>query len=199
VQGLSAMLLGIVYEFSTKDSPIPRATLHPILVSHMGRDQYIDRLSNLRKHPLLRDFEVLSQKLASAAVGGLPEVYFDKTFVDFAKDNFSRLTRAIDRDPGMEIPVLANGVQKGISRELVDSLRSQLEDKDAALKKAQSDLVSIDRHLVQEKLEHRRAHEISLQEVTKMKNDKDAMQRHHEEDVRYGRGTETLYSWADFR
>ena len=31
VQGLCAILLGIVYEFSTKDSPVPRGTIHPIL------------------------------------------------------------------------------------------------------------------------------------------------------------------------
>ena len=49
VQGLCAMLLGIVYEFSTKDSPVPRATIHPILASQMGRDQYIDRLTKFTK------------------------------------------------------------------------------------------------------------------------------------------------------
>ncbi|KAK6579771.1 hypothetical protein PZA11_008007 [Diplocarpon coronariae] len=125
VQGLCAILLGIVYEFSTKDSPVPRATIYPILASHMGRERYIDRLTKLRGHPLLRDFEVLPQKLSTASIGGLPEVYFDATFVDFIKDNFSRLLRVIDRDPGMEIPVIANGVQKGISREMANADRIQ--------------------------------------------------------------------------
>ena len=54
VGGLCALLLGVVYEFSTKDSPVPRATIHPILASRMGRDQYIDRLTKLRGYPLLR-------------------------------------------------------------------------------------------------------------------------------------------------
>jgi hypothetical protein len=185
VQGLCAMLLGIVYEFSTKDSPVPRATIHPILASQMGREQYVDRLTKLRGHPLLRDFEVLPQKLSSAQMGGLPEVFFDKSFVDFVKDNFSRLLRAIDRDPGMEIPVVANGIQKGISREMVDSLRSQLDEKEKALQKAEEELLSLSRKLGQEQADHRRANETASVELTRIKQVNDALQRHHEEDVKY--------------
>ncbi|KAI9746168.1 MAG: hypothetical protein M1818_000849 [Claussenomyces sp. TS43310] len=183
VQGLCAMLLGIVYEFSTKDSTISRATLHSILTSRLGREQYIDRLTNLRKEPLLRDFEVLPQKLGSASSSGLPKVYFDRTFVDFAKDNFSRLIRTIDRDPEFEIPIIANGVQKGISRELVDSLRSQLEDKDKALQKIQAEIMSSERQLQQEKFDHRRAREMAQLDVTRLEKLNDALQRHHEDDL----------------
>ena len=186
VQGLCAMLLGIVYEFSTKDSPVPRATIHPILASRMGRDQYIDKLTKLRGNPLLRDYEVLPQKLSSASIGGgLPEVYFDKSFVDFVKDNFSRFLRAIDRDPGMEVPVVANGIQKGISREMVDSLRSQLEEKRTSLIKAEEDLLSLERQLGQEQADHRRAKETAALELTRIKGVNDALQRHHEEDMKY--------------
>jgi hypothetical protein len=183
VQGLCAMLLGIVYEFSTKDSPVPRATIHPILASQMGRDQYIDRLTKFRSHPLVRDFEVLPQKLSVAPPGGLPDVFFDKTFVDFVKDNFSRLLRAIDRDPGMEIPVIANGVQKGISREMVDSLRSQLEEKEKALQKSEEELLSRSRQLGQEQADHRRDKETSAMELGKIKQVNEALHRHHEDDM----------------
>lgn len=185
VQGLCAMLLGIVYEFSTKDSPVPRATIHPILASRMGRDQYVDKITKLRSHPLLRDFEVLPQKLSSAPTGGLPQVYFDMSFVDFAKDNFSRLLRAIDRDPGMEVPVIANGVQKGISREMVDSLRSQLEEKQNSLMKAEEDLLTLGRQLGQEQADLRRAKETALLELSRIKNVNEALQKHHEEDLKY--------------
>jgi intracellular protein transport protein USO1 len=163
VQGLCAVLLGIVYEFSTKDSPTSRTALHSILSTRLGRDQYIDRLTKLRRHPLLRDFEILPQKLSTASLGGLPEVYFDKTFVDFIKDNFSRLLRSIDRDPVMEMPVNANGIHKGISREMVDSLRSQLDEKDSAF---------------------RRAEETATLEMARIKNVNDALQRHHEDEIR---------------
>ncbi|CAG8952405.1 hypothetical protein HYFRA_00001152 [Hymenoscyphus fraxineus] len=183
VPGLSAMLLGTIYEFSTKDSPVPRATIHPILASRMGRDQYIDRVMKLRSHPLLRDFEVLPQKLSSAPQGGLPEVFFDKTFVEFIKDNFSRMLRAIDRDPGMEVPVIANGIQKGISREMVDSLRSQLEEKTSALEKSQEALLAVERQLGQEQADHRRAKETSVVELARIKQVNESLQRHHEEEM----------------
>ncbi|OTA65280.1 hypothetical protein K449DRAFT_265300 [Hypoxylon sp. EC38] len=98
VQGLCAMILGVVYEFSTKDSPIPRSTLHSVLMSRISREKYMDALNKLRSHPFMRNFEVLPQKLDST--GNLPDVYFDATFVDFFKDNYSRMIRAIDRDPG---------------------------------------------------------------------------------------------------
>ncbi|KAM0149946.1 hypothetical protein ACHAQE_009168 [Botrytis cinerea] len=184
VQGLCAVLLGIVYEFSTKDSPVPRATIHPILGSKLGRDQYIDRLTKLRAHPLLRDFEVLPQKLSSAAPGSLPDVFFDKSFVDFMKDNFSRLLRAIDRDPGFEIAVVANGVQKGISREMVDTLRSELDEKTKALLDAEEELVVLGGQLGQEQADHRRTKETALVEHSRIKNVNEALQRHHEEDMR---------------
>lgn len=183
VQGLCAILLGIIYEFSTKDSPVPRATIHPILAS-MGREKYIDRVTKLRSHPLLRDFEVLPQKLISAQGGGMPEVYFDKTFVDFLKDNFSRLLRAIDRDPGMEVPVIANGVQKGISREMVDSLRSQLEEKEKAFQKAAEESLTLARQLGQEQADHRRDKETSAVEVARIKHINESLQRNHEEELK---------------
>ncbi|KAI9808988.1 MAG: hypothetical protein M1827_007110 [Pycnora praestabilis] len=183
VQGLCAALLGIIYEFSTKDSPIPRAVLHPLLVSQMGRERYIDTVTRLREHPLLRDFEVLPQGLVSGQTSGLPDVYFDKTFVAFLKDNFSRLLRAIDRDPGMEIPIVANGIQRGISRELVDSLRTQLSDKSQALQKSESELLSLERRLDQEQANHRRSKETATAELNRIKSINKGLQKHHEDDV----------------
>lgn len=184
IQGLCAMLLGIVYEFSTKDSPVPRATIHTILASHMGRDQYIDRLTRLRGHPLLRDFEVLPQKLSSAPSGSLPEVFFDSSFVDFVKDNFSRFLRAVDRDPGMEVPVISNGVPKGISREMVDSLRSQLEEKEKSLQQAEQGLLSLERQLGQEQADHRRAKETAAVELSRLKSVNDTLQKTHDQEIR---------------
>ncbi|KAI9825758.1 MAG: hypothetical protein M1819_000476 [Sarea resinae] len=183
-QGLCAVLLGIIYEFSTKDSPIPRATLHPILTSRLGREQYIDKITKLREHPILRDFEVLPQALDLDQSGRLPDVYFDKTFVDFLKDTFSRLIRAIDRDPTLEISVIANGIQKGISRELVDSLRTQLDDKVQALQRAESDLLTLEHRLSQEQADHRRTKETSVMEYNRVKGINDSLQKHHEADVK---------------
>ena len=184
IQGLCAVLLGIVYEFSTKDSPIPRATLHQILSTRLGREHYVDKITKLREHPLLRDFEVLHQGLEPGQAGRLPNVFFDKSFVDFLKDNFSRLIRSIDRDPGMEIPVVANGIQKGISRELVDSLRTQLSDKTQALQKVEDDVLSLERRLGQEQADHRRTKETGIVELNRIKSVNEGLQKHHEDEAR---------------
>ncbi|KAK2786622.1 hypothetical protein FQN52_003105 [Onygenales sp. PD_12] len=181
--GLSAILLGIIYEFSSKDSPIPRPTLHQLLTSGLGREQYIDKITKLRELPLVRDFEVLPQT-SQGEYDGLPEVFFDKTFIDFLKDNFSRLIRAIDRDPGLEVPVVANGVQKGISRELVDTLRAQVEDKGQAIQQLESDMLSLQRKLEQEQLDHRKTKESSALELSRVKHINETLQKNHEEEMR---------------
>ncbi|KAI1762761.1 p115 like vesicle tethering protein [Hypoxylon sp. FL1150] len=181
VQGLCAMILGVVYEFSTKDSPIPRSTLHSVLTSRMGRDKYIDSLTKLRSHPFMRDFEVIPQK--SGGTGSQPDVYFDAIFVDFFKDNYSRIVRAIDREPGLEISVVTNGVQKGISRELVDSLRSQIDEKERALQAALVDMASLEGKLGQEQADHRRTKEASAADLARIKSVNEAIQRNHEEEV----------------
>ncbi len=44
VQGMSALLLGIVYDFSSKDSTIKRSDLHSLLLKTLGKDQYVLKL-----------------------------------------------------------------------------------------------------------------------------------------------------------
>lgn len=183
VPGLCTVLLGIIYEFSTKDSPIPRVTLHKLLLEQLGREQYIDKITKLRECPLVRDFEVLPQTAAGQIDGGLPEVFFDRSFVEFLKDNFSRLIRAIDREPGFEISVVANGVEKGVSRELVDSLRAELEDRSQTVQKLESDLVSIQRRLDQEQLDHRKTKESTSAEMSKAQQGTQFLQHSHEQEM----------------
>ena len=183
VSGLCAFLLGIIYEFSTKDSPIPRATLHQILTTGLGREQYVDRITKLREHTMIRDFEVLHQGLASSLPGGMPEVYFDRTFVDFVKDNFSRVMRAIDRPPGIEVAVTANGIQKGISRELVDSLKIQVDAAEQTIQKLESEKLTLERKLGQEQADHRKAKDSAILELGRIRNINEALQRNHEEDM----------------
>lgn len=181
--GLSAILLGIIYEFSSKDSPIARTTLHQLLTKRLGREFYIDKITKLRELPLVRDFEVLPQTSNSRPEAGLPDVFFDKTFIDFLKDNFGRLIRAIDRDPGMEVSVVTNGIQKGISRELVDSLQAQVDDRSQAVQNLESELLTLQRQLEQEQLEHRKTKESSERELSRIKGVNENLQRNHEEEV----------------
>ncbi|XEV06718.1 hypothetical protein FSHL1_012005 [Fusarium sambucinum] len=184
VQGLCTMLLGTAYEFSTKDSPIPRATLLDILTSRIDRDLYLSRLSRLRSHPLIRDFEVLPQKLDASSPGRLPDVFFDRAFVEFFKDNYSQIARAIDREPGMEISVITNGVQKGVSRELVDSLRSQVEEKQNAVNQAREALAALQGRLGQEQADHRRSQETAATEMQRLKAVNEGLQKNHGDELR---------------
>jgi hypothetical protein len=183
VPGLCSILLGIIYEFSSKDSPIPREALHKLLSSSLGREQYVDKITKLREDPLVRDFEVLPQTARGDHDGGLPEIFFDRTFIEFLKDNFSRLIRAIDRDPGLEIPVIANGIQKGISRELVDTLRAQVEDRNQTIQKLESDLLTLQQKLEQEQLDHRRTKESTGLEISRIKQINETLQRSHEAEI----------------
>ena len=177
IRGLSAALLGIIYEFSTKDSPVPRRELQPVLSSRLGREKYLDAITQLRHHPLVRDFEVLAHDGSS---GTLPDVFFDSTFVDFMKDNFSRLSRAIDRDPGLEI----HQSHDGIDRDLVDSLRGQIEEKVQNIEKIQSDLLSMEQRLNQEQADHRRTQESSLTQLNNIKRINDDLHRNHDADMK---------------
>ncbi|KAI2004616.1 isoleucine--tRNA ligase [Ophidiomyces ophidiicola] len=183
IPGLCAILLGIVYEFSSKDSPIPRTTLHQLLLG-LGRELYIDKITRLREHALVRDFEVLPQTCHGHHDSGLPSVYFDKMFIDFLKDNFSRFVRAIDREPGIEVPVLANGVPKGISRDLVDSLRAQVEDKSKTIQTMEEDMLSLRRKLEQEQLDHRKTRESLEVDLTHIRQTHETLGKSHAEEIR---------------
>lgn len=196
IQGLCAMLLGIAYEFSTKDSPVPRTTLHSILTTRLDREQYLDRLLKLRSHPLLRDFETIPQRRDPALLSGQADVYFDSVFVNFFKDNYSRIARAIDRSPELEISVITNGVQKGISRELVDSLREQIREKDKAIEEAKVAAESQASRLGQEQGEYRRFKEEANKELQKSREEakreiamakaaQEGIQRSHEAEIRF--------------
>ena len=127
----------------------------------------------------MRDFEVLPQGLGSAEEGSLPEVYLDQLFVNFLKDNFSRITRAIDRDPGIEVA----RVSEGIDRDLVDSLRDQIKDKSDALEKLQAETLDVQGKLGQEQADSRRAQDRFTSELGRIKNINEALQKGHDEDV----------------
>lgn len=177
LRGLCATLLGIVYEFSTKDSPIPRRQLQPMLTTGLGRERFLSALSELRQHPLVRDFEVLSQEISVRNESGQPEVFFDTTFIEFLKDNFSRLARAIDRDPGIEIH---QSQSEGVDRDLVDELRGQISEKAQALQKTEADLLTMERRLNQTETDLKKNQEGSAYEVNRLKAVNEALQKNHD-------------------
>jgi hypothetical protein len=168
IRGMCAALLGIIYEFSTRDSPVPRRDLQPLLTSKLGREKYLNAISELRRDPLVRDFEVLPRHGGTG--GNLPDVFFDETFIDFIKDNFSRLSRAIDRDPNIE----QHNSHDGVDRDIVDELRGERDEKEKTVQEVKSQLMALEQRLDQEHAEHRKTQQAADEQRNTLKriNDK---------------------------
>lgn len=208
LQGLAAFLLGTLYEFSHKESPVPRATLHPLLQSRMGRDHYLNKITKLRSDRRIRDFEVVREEFEvefKPRKHGLPEVYFEHIFVGFLKDNYSRILRAIDKDPGMETHITASeffdyhayggkrandclqdGVTKtanGVSLELLESLKTQLETKSEDLMKTENTCLTLEQRLAHEQTERQRERESAAAEARKHAEAIEAQRRRNEAEL----------------
>ncbi|CAD0083626.1 unnamed protein product [Aureobasidium vineae] len=176
--GLSAILLGTIYEFSTKDSPIPRRTLHPLLTSKLGRQKYFDALMQFRQNPIIRDSEFIPPEIEGAAI------LFDNEFVDWFKDEYGRLKRVIDREPGIEV-VRPSDV--GVDRDVLDDLREKIKARDERLQQIEQDDLAAKQKSDQAEAEYR--HQLqSLQssqrsmeaEVERVKRINEALQRDHD-------------------
>ncbi|RPB23056.1 hypothetical protein L211DRAFT_787704 [Terfezia boudieri ATCC MYA-4762] len=180
VQGLCTFLLGILYEFSTTNSPVPRATLHTILVSRLGRDQYVNKLARLRENSIVRDFEVTIQ--THNGKRGLPDVFFNHIFIDFLKDNYNRIFRTINKDPGQKThyKLGSDGTPNGISLELVDSLKAQIVDKEDSLVKLQTTNMDLEKKVAQEQQDFKKFKEASAAEIRKYHDQAEALKRHYE-------------------
>jgi hypothetical protein len=168
IRGLCAALLGVVYEFSTRDSPVPRRELQPVLTSKLGREKYLEAISELRQHPLVRDFEVLPR--TGGGSGSLPDVFFDEMFIDFLKDNFSRLTRAVDRNPNIE----QHQSHDGVDRDVVDALRNERDEKEQTIQELKAQLMTLEQKLDQESADHRKTQQSADEQRNTLKriNDK---------------------------
>lgn len=176
IRGLCAVLLGVIYEFSTKDSPISRRTLQPLLTTSLGREKYLDVIGQLRQHPLIREHDAGESSTDQVS----SDICFDSLLVDFLKDNFSRLVRAIDRDPSLEVHMKDDAVD----RDLVDSLRSEIEGKSLTLEKIESDLLNSERKFEQEQADHRKDQDIAAAEISRIKKINEALQKDVEHEVK---------------
>ncbi|KAF3925502.1 hypothetical protein AA313_de0205985 [Arthrobotrys entomopaga] len=166
LQGVCTFLIGIVYEFSTKDSPIPRVDLHSRILGRLKKDQYFLKLHKLRQHPAVRDFE---ETASLQPHKGFPEVYFTSDFIRFFKDNYSVISRSLDRDPGDLSGPHANGQPNMVSAEMLQSVTAQLETKEEELSKLQAAHTSLEHQLSQEQEKYRSFKESSSATVQKIK------------------------------
>lgn len=139
VHGMATIFLGTVYEFSSKNSPISRENLHSLLVKSLGRDNYTMKVKQFRENSLIREFEKRDIFDIQKDSTGLPDVYFDKIYVDLLENNYLRLKRALFHDPYVEPRMrLSYEVFEEMDSNLA-SLRKKLNDetRNASEKKAE--------------------------------------------------------------
>ena len=174
VSGMSVTLLGTIYEFSTKDSPIPRRTLAPLLTQKLGRRKYMDTLAELRRQPAVRDFDMLE--------GGDVDSLLAKPFVDLFTLEYARLRKAIDKDPGVEV-LPTSAAEAGVDRDVLDDLRQQLQTAKDALAQAQDQGMAAGQTHEQERLAAAKDLQTSNAEVERLRRINQAMQQGHETEL----------------
>lgn len=102
VHGMATILLGVAYEFSSKDSPLPRADYHSLLVKALGKDNYSLKVKQFKESDIFKSFEEAQILTANKDETGLPDVFFNSVYVNLIKENFTRIKRALFHDPQAE-------------------------------------------------------------------------------------------------
>lgn len=172
--GLSAVLLGTIYEFSTKDSPIPRRTLAPLLTQKLGRSKYLNALTELRRQPAIRDADLIAEEGS--------ETTLCQTFVDLFQVEYSRLRKAIDKDPGVEV-LPASAAAAGVDRDVLDDLRQQLQTSKEALAQAQASSSEASQKAEQVRMTTAKDIQTANAEVERLRRINQAMQQGHEAEL----------------
>ncbi|KAK6515695.1 hypothetical protein TWF281_004287 [Arthrobotrys megalospora] len=159
LQGMCTFLIGVVYEFSSADSPLTRDTLKARIVARLKKDQYFYKLHKLRQHPTVRDFEVTGNLPHRK---GLPNVYFTSGFIEFFKDNYSHILRSY---PGEPLGHHTNGAPNTGSMELLRTATTQLEAKEEELTALQDAHTKLKHQLAQDQEEFRRFKDLTVQRI----------------------------------
>ncbi|GAA5926865.1 hypothetical protein JCM3775_007063 [Rhodotorula graminis] len=155
IQGLCTFLLGICYEFNREPGPISRDTLHPILQSRVGPDQFVSRILRLREDPRFRNvgpnaLELIDDDEALADdLGEEDGLWFDFAFVEFLKTNYVSVQRAILVDP--HATSLTGRSMDGVSPEVLAALRSSLAAQTKEIDELREHVHALEAHREQER------------------------------------------------
>lgn len=141
------MLLGICYEYNREPGDITRETLHPILQSRVGPDQFATRILRLREDPRFRTvtpnvLEMVEEEEHVEELGEVAGLWFDYAFVDFLKTNYLAVQRAILLDPEASE---ARRSMDGESSELVAQLRMTVMTQGRDLDEARARIATLER------------------------------------------------------
>lgn len=103
IKCLVTMLLGVSYEFSSKDSPFPRKNYFDYITKTLGRDNYLSRIKQFKEDSFFSKAQKVTNILnPEFDETGLPQVYFSANFVSFFLDNFYRIKTALLHSPEEE-------------------------------------------------------------------------------------------------
>ncbi|KAK9479530.1 p115 like vesicle tethering protein [Lipomyces japonicus] len=150
VEGMCTSLLAVLYGFCTIASPISRPVLHRLIVSRIGRDTFVSKLRLLRQNSFVRDFDPAGILSTEKDETGLPNAFFNRVFIDFFKDNYSRLIKVLDRDPNRDpISVDAVEAQNESIIQNMETMRVQLEELQEALEKEKNEKKNTEQILAQ--------------------------------------------------
>lgn len=147
IQGLAAFVLGELYEFnpltSQEDGVLTRQAMHPILYSRIGPDAFSTRLVRLKSDPRFATVgpDVFEQFVTLAAQPGkddTPQLYFSWLFVEFWKEHYARMQKAVLVEPDTTSASSAES-----SAELLDA-RQQITTLTAELHRVQAEAALVD-------------------------------------------------------
>ncbi|KAK9768561.1 Vesicle-mediated ER to Golgi transport protein [Basidiobolus ranarum] len=146
IQGLSAFLLGILYEFDDDpESSFPREVLQPIILKRVGVDLFVNHINRLRESKSLQNssgFEI--EMDANGQV--VSDLLFDHSFVEFFKGNYELIQKSITVDPKAKSsknknssPTISNDEAEfykktiGDQTEAIESLKLKIQELEATL------------------------------------------------------------------
>ncbi|EJT97020.1 hypothetical protein DACRYDRAFT_112348 [Dacryopinax primogenitus] len=130
-------------------NPAHRATLHPILLKHIGADQFVNRMTRLREDDrfkqvtpdsgvVLSPGQDLHQQVQVQVQGQGQEqgreaeeegeVWFDWAFVEFWKNTYFSVQRAITSDPNAVKPISGETQTLALISSLQGTIQSQAQD-----------------------------------------------------------------------
>lgn len=168
VQGLCAFLLGVCYEFNREPNDVTRATLHPILHSRIGPDQFVSRMARLREDPRFRAVQPDTFEEGAQPPEDTPEpeveddveLWFDWAFVDFWKNHYYTIQRSIAIEPD----AVRGSHQTDGNEDVIISLRQQLKTQTEDNLKYQARLATI-------KADHAKDVSLSCRRLSKLTPD----------------------------
>lgn len=105
IQGLSAFLFSILYQFNDDSEPIfSKKNLQSLVMSRIGPDVFLSRINRLKESKYFNTtyaevynvmYFLRSQHKILTDSKGIPEIYFDMLFVEFLKSQNDSLCKDI--------------------------------------------------------------------------------------------------------